>query len=151
MQAQSANHEAGTQTSPETSKEPPFSLGFDLPHSTQRLSPKATRTKDRSAQGGVKTRKARSPTVGTQHVADRASLLEQETARLGISPSTAECLRAVFAANLWHQGLVHDAMACASFLKFHPNLPKQIEAVILRGEQRYVPPNKNRILCAINL
>lgn len=37
----------------------------------------------------------------------------------------AECLRAVFAAFLWHEGIVHDAMACASFLKFHPALPKQ--------------------------
>ncbi|CAB0038014.1 unnamed protein product [Trichogramma brassicae] len=42
-----------------------------------------------------------------------------------ISPSVAECLRAVFAAFLWHEGIVHDAMACASFLKFHPSLPKQ--------------------------
>lgn len=37
----------------------------------------------------------------------------------------AESLRAVFAAFLWHEGVVHDAMACASFLKFHPTLPKQ--------------------------
>lgn len=32
----------------------------------------------------------------------------------------AECQRAVFAAFLWHEGLVHDAMACATYLKFHP-------------------------------
>lgn len=36
----------------------------------------------------------------------------------------AESFRAVFAAFLWHEGLVHDAMACSSFLKFHPSLPK---------------------------
>ena len=35
-------------------------------------------------------------------------------------------MRAVFAAFMWHEGIVHDAMACASFLKFHPNLPKQV-------------------------
>ena len=63
---------------------------------------------------------------------------DQEPARLGMSPSTAECLRAVFAANLWHQGLVHDAMACASFLKFHPNLPKQHDHVVFIGGQRLV-------------
>ena len=63
----------------------------------------------------------------------RSLMLEQETACVGLSPSTAECLRAVFAANLWHQGLVHDAMACASFLKFHPNLPKQMEQIVLRN------------------
>ena len=61
-------------------------------------------------------------------------MLEQETARVGMSPSTAECLRAVFAANLWHQGLVHDAMACSSFLKFHPDLPKRIDPIILRND-----------------
>lgn len=57
--------------------------------------------------------------------------------------SLAESLRAVFAAFLWHEGrigvvvslehqclwilfagIVHDAMACSSFLKFHPTLPK---------------------------
>lgn len=64
--------------------------------------------------------------------------MEQEAAGLGISPSSAECVRAVFAANLWHQGLVHDAMACASFLKFHPNLPKQVDSVVLRKGQKYV-------------
>lgn len=42
-----------------------------------------------------------------------------------LPPSVAESLRAVFAAFLWHEGLVHDAMACASFLKFHPSLQKQ--------------------------
>ena len=44
----------------------------------------------------------------------------------------AECLRAVFAAFLWHEGIVHDAMACASFLKFHPSLPKQGTQVVTR-------------------
>lgn len=47
-----------------------------------------------------------------------------------VSPSVAECVRAVFAAFLWHEGIVHDAMACASFLKFHPNLPKQVKFYI---------------------
>ena len=42
-----------------------------------------------------------------------------------MSPSLAQCVRAVFAAFMWHEGIVHDAMACASFLKFHPKLPKQ--------------------------
>lgn len=42
-----------------------------------------------------------------------------------VSPSVAESLRAVFAGILWHEGIVHDAMACASFLKFHPKLKKQ--------------------------
>jgi len=36
------------------------------------------------------------------------------------------CMRAVYAAFLWHEGIVHDAMACASFLKFNPTLPKDL-------------------------
>lgn len=49
-----------------------------------------------------------------------------------LSPSLAESLRAVFAAFLWHEGIVHDAMACASFLKFQPNLSKQGALVVTR-------------------
>lgn len=104
--------------------------------SPQRLSPKASRMKDRSSRGGTRSRKSRSPTAAHQHMTGRSLMLEQETACVGMSPSTAECLRAVFAANLWHQGLVHDAMACASFLKFHPNLPKQVDSITLRGDPR---------------
>ncbi|KAL9885814.1 MYC binding protein highwire isoform 2-T2 [Glossina fuscipes fuscipes] len=49
-------------------------------------------------------------------------------------PSFAESIRAVFAAFLWHEGVVHDAMACASFLKFHPNLPKEGTIVVTRRD-----------------
>lgn len=49
-------------------------------------------------------------------------------------PSFAESIRAVFAAFLWHEGIVHDAMACASFLKFHPNLPKEGTTVVTRRD-----------------
>jgi len=46
--------------------------------------------------------------------------------RKAVSPAVALCMRAVYAAFLWHEGVVHDAMACASFLKFHPSLPKHL-------------------------
>ncbi|XP_030378381.1 E3 ubiquitin-protein ligase highwire [Scaptodrosophila lebanonensis] len=49
-------------------------------------------------------------------------------------PSFAESIRAVFAAFLWHEGVVHDAMACASFLKFHPSLPKEGATVVTRRD-----------------
>lgn len=131
--------QTSTQTSPEISKSKHFSLGIylasDTSRSPQRSSPKAPRTKERSSRGGTRARKSRSPTV-TQHTTGRSLTLEKEIACVGMSPSTAECLRAVFAANLWHQGLVHDAMACASFLKFHPNLPKVMETTVLRGDMR---------------
>ena len=42
-----------------------------------------------------------------------------------LSPSVAESIRAVFAAFVWHEGIVHDTMAVASYLKFHPGLNKQ--------------------------
>jgi len=42
-----------------------------------------------------------------------------------MSPSVAESIRSVFAAFIWHAGVVQDAMACASFLKFNTGLTKQ--------------------------
>ncbi|XP_075774972.1 E3 ubiquitin-protein ligase MYCBP2 isoform X15 [Pelodiscus sinensis] len=48
-----------------------------------------------------------------------------EPAKQAMSPSVAECSRAVFASFLWHEGIVHDAMACSSFLKFNPELSKE--------------------------
>jgi E3 ubiquitin-protein ligase MYCBP2 len=49
---------------------------------------------------------------------------EINTPKQALSPSVAETIRAIFAAFLWHEGLVHDAIACASFLKFHPSINK---------------------------
>ena len=43
-----------------------------------------------------------------------------------LSPAVAECQRAVFAAFLWHEGLVHDAQVSATYLKFHPELVKEL-------------------------
>merc|ERR1719347_1334665 len=42
-----------------------------------------------------------------------------------MSPSVAESIRSVFAAFIWHAGVVQDAMACAAFLKFNSELTKQ--------------------------
>ncbi|KAJ8378389.1 hypothetical protein AAFF_G00242770 [Aldrovandia affinis] len=53
------------------------------------------------------------------------SLCLAKPAKQAMSPSVAECARAVFAAFLWHEGIVHDAMACSSFLKFNPELTKE--------------------------
>ena len=36
-----------------------------------------------------------------------------------MSPSVAESIHSVFATFIWHAGVVQDAMACASFLKFN--------------------------------
>ncbi|XP_077301662.1 E3 ubiquitin-protein ligase MYCBP2-like [Arctopsyche grandis] len=60
---------------------------------------------------------------------------------IGISLSRAKSFRAVFAAFLWHEGIVHDAMACASYLKFHPSLSKQGAPVVTRNIPNNPPPN----------
>ena len=98
-----------------------------------RLSPKSIR-KDRGRQLRSKRERAASPSArdltpmgrarscSASMIYDRPKIHVKEA----LSPSVAECLRAVFAAFLWHEGIVHDAMACASFLKFNPNLSKEM-------------------------
>ena len=66
-----------------------------------------------------------------------------------MSPSVAESIRSVFAAFIWHEGIVHDAMAAAAFLKFHPGLSKEDElmAVMAETESDLQPlSKKDRIL-----
>lgn len=63
----------------------------------------------------------------SQNMSKNVKNLEYEeinTPKQALSPSVAETIRAIFAAFLWHEGLVHDAIACASFLKFHPSINK---------------------------
>ena len=45
-----------------------------------------------------------------------------------LSPAVAECQRAIFAAFLW-QEILYDAMASATFLKFCPELMKELRHV----------------------
>ena len=49
-----------------------------------------------------------------------------QNVKQALSPAVAECQRAVFAAFLWQESLVHDAMASATYLKFHPELAKEL-------------------------
>ncbi|KAG2456598.1 MYCB2 ligase, partial [Polypterus senegalus] len=82
-----------------------------------RSSPKVSR---KTADRKVRTKKERS---GPLFKGECSRLMEP--AKQAMSPSVAECARAVFAAFLWHEGIVHDAMACSSFLKFNPELSKE--------------------------
>ncbi|CAI9731993.1 E3 ubiquitin-protein ligase MYCBP2-like [Octopus vulgaris] len=101
-----------------------------------RLSPKAIR-KDRGRQLRNKRERAASPSprettpINRSRSGSATMIFERtrEPVKEALSPSVAECLRAVYAAFLWHEGIVHDAMACASFLKFHPNLSKEMSQV----------------------
>ncbi|XP_066542914.1 E3 ubiquitin-protein ligase MYCBP2 isoform X1 [Hoplias malabaricus] len=85
--------------------------------SESRSSPKVSR---KTSSRHVRPKKDKS---GPLFKAENVRLTEP--AKQAMSPSVAECARAVFAAFLWHEGIVHDAMACSSFLKFNPELTKE--------------------------
>lgn len=92
-----------------------------------RLSPKPAR-KDRKTDRGrcFRNRRERTLSPVPQKTSDTSAVPSQPhvLCKEAMSPSVAQCLRAVYAAFVWHEGIVHDAMACASFLKFHPDLPR---------------------------
>ncbi|CAB1328281.1 unnamed protein product, partial [Coregonus sp. 'balchen'] len=85
---------------------------------SSRLSPKVSR---KTSSRHVRPKKDKS---GPLFKGESSSRLA-EPAKQAMSPSVAECARAVFAAFLWHEGIVHDAMACSSFLKFNPERTKE--------------------------
>lgn len=103
---------------------------------------KRTTTISMDSQGcstPMKTRKSSetSSTCKKFRTPDKQEPLEKEENENGMSSDSkphpkralpaglAESFRAVFAAFLWHEGLVYDAMACSTYLKFHPSLPKR--------------------------
>ncbi|QQP38464.1 Putative E3 ubiquitinprotein ligase MYCBP2like [Caligus rogercresseyi] len=59
-----------------------------------------------------------------------------------LSPSVAESIRTVFSAFVWHENILIDTIAAASFLKFHPNLCKT-EDIIKSGKISLDPGKKN--------
>ncbi|KAK9891458.1 hypothetical protein WA026_014691 [Henosepilachna vigintioctopunctata] len=124
--------QTGTQTSPENvsnvSMKGHFSIGSASRE--EKVSPKLAR-KDRGV-GKIRPKRAISPAKMNQLPVNSKTYTSTEQAKVAMSPSLAESLRAVFASFLWHEGIVHDAMACASFLKFHPTLPKQGALVVTR-------------------
>ncbi|XP_069950165.1 E3 ubiquitin-protein ligase MYCBP2 isoform X3 [Cherax quadricarinatus] len=111
--------QTATQTSPEGIK---FNIGSTGSRDENlRLSPKMAR-KDRS---GKPHRGKRDHAVSPASSQREKPGPNRDKVKEAMSPSVAECLRAIFAAFLWHEGIVHDAMACASYMKFHPDLTKQ--------------------------
>jgi len=67
-------------------------------------------------------------TRAAEAAAGRGTAAASEAAgvvREAMSPSVAESIRAVFAAFVWHSGIVQDTLACAAFLKFNSGLTKQ--------------------------
>ncbi|RVE51528.1 hypothetical protein evm_003798 [Chilo suppressalis] len=116
--------QAGTQTSPEDDS---TAIHLYLNSKEARQSPRNT-VRDRLA------RRARPPYKRASSPPPLpARVAPPPPRKLALSPAQAECLRAIFAALLWHEGIVHDAIACAAFLKFHPQLPKQGARVVTRA------------------
>ena len=58
--------------------------------------------------------------------------------RQALSPAVAECQRAIFAAFLWQENLVHDAMAAAIHLKMHPDINKDMRLDMGSTKERRV-------------
>ena len=67
-----------------------------------------------------------------------SSILTPQTPpkRQALSPAVAECQRAIFAAFLWQENLVHDAMAAAFHLKLHPDITKEMRLDIAKKERK---------------
>ncbi|KAG8179148.1 hypothetical protein JTE90_015337 [Oedothorax gibbosus] len=123
--------QTGTQTSPDSMKSH-FSIGSSgAKEEVTRVSPKLNRKERPPRQFRSKRERVKSPASFGHENIDKSKEKPQakEVVKEAMTPSVAECLRAVFAAFLWQEGIVHDAMACASFLKFNPTLPKQITSV----------------------
>ncbi|BET00252.1 RING [Nesidiocoris tenuis] len=122
--------QAGTQTSPDSaggerkSQLQHFSIGSGSVGNETKPVSRKSRLQGTAAATGSK--KSASPPPRQQ----------KGPVKEAMSPSVAESLRATFAAFLWHEGIVHDAMACASFLKFHPSLPKEGALVVTRHTDR---------------
>ncbi|KAL1432939.1 hypothetical protein MTO96_001927 [Rhipicephalus appendiculatus] len=120
--------QTGTQTSPEggpaSSVKGHFSIGSNSSRDeSPRISPKMSRRERTGSSGTRHVLRGKRERVHSEHTERPAAT---ESFRQGLAPSVAECLRAVFCAFLWHEGVVHDAMACASYLKFNPDLRKSI-------------------------
>lgn len=122
--------QTGTQTSPDSIKSH-FNIGSaGAKEEATRVSPKLARKERTSRQFRSKRERVKSP-GSIREVGEKTKEKPpvKDSVKEGMTPSVAECLRAVFAAFLWHEGIVHDAMACSSFLKFNPTLSKQITSV----------------------
>ncbi len=69
--------------------------------------------------------KPKDPSSSTPSILLQDFVFPKRPIKEAMSPSVAESIRSVFAAFVWHEGIVHDTMAVASYLKFHPSLSKE--------------------------
>ena len=118
----------------DSSDKPSFNMGTTLgpgrssrtPRRARRRSPHSRSVsppEDSKKGGGEKEGREKASTPEAEPEPPRIVSVRPKQA---LSPAVAECQRAIFAAFLWQEGLVHDAMASASYLKFHPELTKEM-------------------------
>ncbi len=119
---------------PEVAK-PPFSIGSKPSGRSRRAHRLGRRRSSRS--------RSPSPSSGEeQEEKEKESSPEQvpeaspAVVRQALSPAVAECQRAIFAAFLWQEGLVHDSMASAAYLKFHSELTKEMRQDLQREREK---------------
>ncbi|KAJ0183668.1 hypothetical protein K1T71_000091 [Dendrolimus kikuchii] len=133
----------GTQTSPESLPGDlnPVQVFLGAAAKEGRLSPK-TLARERLASRSRAYKRASSPPPPPlpARIAPAPPLPKKHA----LSPAQAESLRAIFGALLWHEGIVHDAITCAAFLKFHPELPKYGTRVVTRPPHDTKSPRHQR-------
>lgn len=128
---------SATQTSPESTSLIPTSVQFNIGTANWTLSSSQTLVQysstlssgiTKSSPKGERKRKGASRTRSGNREKDRGKSpqnFEEVQVKLeappkeAIGPGQAQSLRAVFGAVLWHAGIIHDAMACASYLRFN--------------------------------
>lgn len=129
---------SATQTSPEPVPESslPLAVAFNIgstdiaPPSmvictSSHTGPKGDNKKRKTTSGTTitavnKSRKER-PVSPTRFASSNEAFAEikfESPVKEAIGPGEAQSVRAVFGAVLWHSGIIHDAMACASYLRF---------------------------------
>ncbi|KPJ10308.1 E3 ubiquitin-protein ligase highwire [Papilio machaon] len=137
--------QAGTQTSPDTYAEGALAQMFLGSYNADGDVEDLNEERQRSRSGSRDRSKARALRNSPPPLPARASSSAASPPpplpprKHAICPTQAKCMRSIFAALLWHEGAVHDAIACATFLKFHPCLPRAGASVVTRGAA-HVPP-----------
>ena len=130
----------------ETSDKPSFSMGTTLGPGRSSRTPRRARRRSphsRSVSPPEESKKGGAEKEGKEKASNPEA--EPEPPKIvsvrpkqALSPAVAECQRAIFAAFLWQEGLVHDAMASASYLKFNSELTKEMGYDPMRRKKKEV-------------
>ena len=120
----------------------------------EKLKPRAASPRRRRSgpRSGSPRRKLSSGDSGGEQVSEElpsaaTSLTPTEPQpRHALSPAIAECQRAVFAAFLWQEGLVNDAIVSASYLKFNTEEREKREDGDKANSKSSLPPTLSHLV-----